>query len=47
MKLKIQRFALGVIFVALTTAALAADKQTSSAEKARAAIAVLKSGAPP
>ena len=47
MKLKIQRFALGVFFVALATAAVAADQQTLSAEKAREAISVLKSEAVP
>lgn len=48
MKLKIQRFAWFAILVALTPAALAAAaSQSSSAEKAREAIGVLRSGAPP
>jgi acetyl esterase/lipase/HEAT repeat protein len=47
MKLKIQQFASLAICVALTTSALAAEKQTASVEKAREAIAVLKSGTEP
>ncbi len=46
MKLTIQRFVWSLVLVALTTTALAADKQSASTEKAREAIAVLKSGAP-
>jgi acetyl esterase/lipase len=46
MKLKIHRFAWSLILVALTTAALADEKRTSSAETARAAINTLKWGSP-
>jgi HEAT repeat protein len=48
MKFLIQRFAVGVAFVLLTTVAFSADKApSSSAEKARQDVAVLKSQAPP
>ncbi len=48
MKFTIQRFAASLIFAALATVALAADKTpSSSAEKSRQDVAVLKSDAPP
>jgi len=48
MRFAIQRFALCVAFILCTTAALAAaDSKTSSAEKARQALDLLKSSAPP
>ena len=46
MKFNIQRFGWCLVFAALTTAAMAADSTTSSAEKARQAISTLESGAP-
>jgi len=47
MKLKIGQIAGLALCVALTTPTLAADQQTSSAEKAREAITILKSAAEP
>ena len=47
MKLKIQAFGLGIVCLALATAAFAAeDRAAESAEKGREALAVLKSSAP-
>ena len=47
MKLKLQHFGWGMVLLALTTTALvAADRPTSSAESARQSISVLQSGAP-